>query len=89
MSKPSDVSQDVWDAAWKALRYQKPPFTIARVSRATDVARAILAEREACAQIAETATRITYMHWDPEGLDPVGTKIDYREKIAAAIRNRS
>lgn len=84
MTRPSDVPQDAWDVAEICFPGNAwNPIAIERT------ARAILAEREVCAQVAETATRITYMHWDPEGLEPVETKIDYREKIANAIRNRS
>jgi hypothetical protein len=62
MSKPDDIPQDVWDAAINAasaaVREDDPGFYITK--RATDVlmeasARAILAERERCAVIADTA----------------------------------
>lgn len=86
--KPSDVPQDVWDAAVIAVENMptRPPFK-ADVHRA--IAEAIIAEREACAQIADNGRYTTFMHWDPEGREPVTAPIPYREEIAVAIRNRS
>lgn len=52
MSKPGDISQEAWDAAseaWEAMTRT----VICRDAETEVIARAILAEREACALIAK------------------------------------
>lgn len=63
MSKPEDIPQDVWDAAWNVEVVADFSFdgqtggTIEQHETAENIARAILAatlaEREACAEIAD------------------------------------
>lgn len=58
MSKPSDIPQDIWDAA-KAVLAQldgtTPDRVGGQVGSLSIVARAILAERERCAKVCEAA----------------------------------
>jgi hypothetical protein len=75
MTKPEDIPQDVWEAAWEAMPlvyrklYASKPIYMAQHLA---IARAIMAEREACALFIEQR----------DGLIPE------RQEIAAAIRNR-
>lgn len=85
MSKPDDIPQDVWDAA------EKPAFRVKMDAAAGQwwdihptIARAIMAERERCANVAEA----------DNGLAPGGAgKFDFgpntARRIASAIRNPS
>ena len=43
--KPEGIPDDIWQAAWRAMGYAKPPRTLTPIVRATDIARALLAER--------------------------------------------
>lgn len=71
MTKPDDIPQDIWDAAIKSVR-----SAWRRKSNAAEgCARAIMAEREACALVAEN-----YFSGNPF---PTTSGA-----IAAAIRNR-
>lgn len=59
MSRPEDIPQDVWEAAerpvWLAVHSSLP--------MQVEVARAIMAERERCAKVAdEQASREEYGH---------------------------
>lgn len=47
MTRPADISQDVWEAAQAAIRASQDDGTSGCV-------RAILAERERCAKVAES-----------------------------------
>ena len=66
MNKPDDIPQDVWDSAERGMEY------LAR--RQELIARAIMAEREACAVVA--------LCWQDVSFS------DTAEQIAAAIRKR-
>lgn len=55
MTKPDDIPQDVWDAASTCLGfYDASPFGGITGQAVAKIARAIMAEREACAVLAET-----------------------------------
>jgi hypothetical protein len=59
MTKPEGIHQDVWDAAseaWEAMTHT----VICRDAETEVIARAILAEREACARIADERTDSDY-----------------------------
>ena len=77
MSRPDDIPQDVWDAV-SGLPIISENFDDADFAC---VARAIMAEREACAQIA---------HGFPQNRDWVPGSLygAIRREVAAAIRNR-
>ena len=45
---------DVWEAAWRALGYRRPSRSLSGNHHTYNVARAILAERERCANIADS-----------------------------------
>jgi hypothetical protein len=99
MSKPEDIPQDVWDAAFKACNAKFDPYSRAYVA---DIARAIMAakaeEREAILAIADVG------HWEarsaPEGVPmaavmPTNQSASYAvwvgptvPEIVAAIRKR-
>lgn len=49
MSRPEDIPQDVWSAAVDVTKSQPTSFGWAKITEA--VARAIMAEREACANV--------------------------------------
>ena len=71
MTKPDDIPQDVWETAvgWATAEAQ---MTAGRPVVAHAVARAIMAEREACARVSEERVPL----WEE------------LEAVAAAIRNR-
>lgn len=85
MGKPDDIPQDVWDAT------DKPAFRVAldvvagqKWDIRPTIARAILAERERCAKVAE-ATRADETDDDPWSS---GWRVACNN-IAAAIRKGS
>lgn len=53
MTKPDDIPQDVWDAANRALE----PVAGTYASAQGTIARAIMAEREACVEFACATAR--------------------------------
>jgi GTP:adenosylcobinamide-phosphate guanylyltransferase len=85
MSKPSDIPQDVWDTSDLLNKIANEIFTgsvdevVAFVDRHVEaIARAIMAEREACAKLsADFAIRVM----------PKDSR-SYVFDLAAAIRNR-
>ena len=89
-TKPDDIPQDVWAAVKVWIDwYADTPASIVEEA----MARAIMAEREACAQVAwEVATHNPKPAANPTGhtvwvaLD--GPAIARAERVAAAIRNR-
>lgn len=78
MSKPYDIPQDIWDTAYEALhplikeQYKTSPFSM---TQHLGMARAILAERERCARLAETRSP------DDDSLD-----WQVRQQVAKTIR---
>lgn len=93
MIKPEHIPQDIWDAVLSSARPEIVPFT------AADVCRLVIAEREACAEIAvgevyHNERFRTWPWWKPQ---PDGTRgnrsnesdiVRHADDIAAAIRNR-
>jgi hypothetical protein len=82
VSKPDDVPQDVWDAAVKAELVVEDEFTDLNDWNSRDVAtdiiaRAIMAERERCAKIADAHAAENWSMTEEEHAAQV---------IAAAIR---
>jgi hypothetical protein len=74
MSRPNDIPEDVWEAAAK--------FWAGDGSERAAVARAILAERERCADIADFGVK-----WTPVPTGDVQKIVDEScARIAAAIR---
>ena len=94
MSKPEDIPQDAWDAAFNAMplllirNYDRSPIVLVLH---VNIARAILAakaeEREACATDAEERHRIWGTHAQIKGIE-VEDDISACREIAAAIRKR-
>ena len=94
MSKPEDIPQDVWDAAWNVEVVADFSFdgqtggTREQHETAENIARAIMAatleEREACAVIASD--------YSGSGMvvgGDTGSAHQTKKDIAAAIRNRA
>ena len=75
---PEDIMEAAKSVADEAHDDMSHRGTVAAVSKA------ILAERERCAKIAENATIEVSMHWDPETV--VTQAVAHRDRIAAAIR---
>lgn len=72
MTKPDDIPQDVWDAANDMAAEWLMPGGEGHTMASNDIARAIMAEREACALVAEERVPL----WEEF------------EAVAAAIRQR-
>lgn len=91
MTKPDDIPQDVWDAA-VAVGDLIPNGDGDAVTVCTgDIARAILAEREACASLARTADEYLFHDDRLEGLSNAGLDalVERDARIADAIRKRA
>lgn len=84
MTKPDDIPQDVWDKARSVIEAELGyhPQVI--------VARAIMAEREACAKVASEFTAATILPFGTaEENECAGVgQIYASDEIAEAIRNR-
>jgi hypothetical protein len=74
MTKPDDIPQDVWDKADHLETVIDCPDYVPR--HTVLIARAIMAEREACAQVATDFS------------DRIGASHFVAVQVAAAIRNR-
>lgn len=72
MTKPDDIPQDVWDAANMVSAVWKMPGSDNHLALTVEIGLAIMAEREACARVAEERSPL----WEE------------MEAVAAAIRNR-
>lgn len=79
-AKPDDIPQDIWDAAHEVGNLIPGGEGDAVTVCVGDIARAIMAEREACAFTAER-------HGQVVSNEPIGQACS--RNIAAAIRNRS
>ncbi len=93
MSKPDDIAQDVWDAADSITDYisnelaasimgTSPPPTDEDGLIKPAIARAIMAERERCAQAADTY----FMRWENDGSAYWLERRMHSEEIASTIR---
>lgn len=67
MTKPDDVPQDVWDAAVAALDLMPSHGVQMRHHRIENIARAIMAEREACALYHDNAASVFSAGADASG----------------------
>lgn len=85
MTRPEDIPQDIWDTAFHALhplvreQYETSPFAMVQH---LGLARAILAERERCAQILLTK----HENHPQDGVNWDGTYYDLYEEILGVPR---
>lgn len=94
MTKPDDIPQDVWETA--ALCWNTMPSGASDAGTAY-IARAILAERERCAKVAERDAdwskfgKRDVFQWEdgPDGARDYRLGIAAGRSIAAAIRSHS
>lgn len=83
MAKPEDIPKDIWDATGRVL----DGYLYSPMSADEAIARAIMAEREACARIAEDADDTGIHQWGEDRNSVVAQRAG--RDVAAAIRKRS
>lgn len=88
MAKPDDIPQDIWNYAHR-LHMDEGMLTHGKPNVTRLVARAIMAEREACAQVIEDFT-VDLDTWDgPTERSVASAATDYAcIDLAEAVRNR-